>query len=95
MLRAACDTGRIEVVIFGQATSRGSGLDMLRQLRAGAFAPEVKPGLREAFSTKGMQQKLAITDALNRLDAAGLIERRGGKAIASGVATYFDQIMTL
>jgi DNA-binding response OmpR family regulator len=46
MLRAACDTGRIEVVIFGQATRRGSGLDVLRQLRAGAFAPEVKPGLR-------------------------------------------------
>ncbi len=39
--------------------------------------------------------KLAITDALNRLDAAGLIERRGGKAIASEVATHFDRIMTL
>jgi predicted transcriptional regulator len=40
-------------------------------------------------------EKLAITDALNRLDAAGLIERRGGRAIASEVATYFDHIMTL
>jgi predicted transcriptional regulator len=40
-------------------------------------------------------EKLAITDALNRLDAAGLIERRGGRAIASEVATYFDRIMTL
>jgi predicted transcriptional regulator len=39
--------------------------------------------------------KLAIADALNRLDAAGLIERRGGKAIASEVATHFDRIMTL
>jgi two-component system response regulator MtrA len=46
MLPAACDTDEIEVVIFGRATRRGSGLDVLRQLRAGAFAPEVKPMLR-------------------------------------------------
>jgi DNA-binding response OmpR family regulator len=46
MLRAACDTGEIEVVIFGQPTRRGSGLDVLRQLRAGALAPEVTPMLR-------------------------------------------------
>lgn len=51
--------------------------------------------LCEAFGTKDTQQKLAITDALNRLDAAGLIERRGGRAIASEVAAYFDRIMTL
>jgi hypothetical protein len=50
--------------------------------------------LWEAFSAKE-QTQLVITDALDRLDAAGLIERRGGKAIASEVATYFDQIMTL
>jgi hypothetical protein len=47
----------------------------------------------EAFGAK--TQKLAITDALNRLDAVGLIERRGGRAIASEVATHFDHIMTL
>jgi hypothetical protein len=29
------------------------------------------------------------------LDAACLIERRGGRAIASEVAVYFDRIMTL
>jgi DNA-binding response OmpR family regulator len=46
MLRAACDTGEVELVIFGRATRRGAGLDVLRRLRAGAFAPEVKPGLR-------------------------------------------------
>lgn len=50
--------------------------------------------LWEAFSAKE-QTQLVITDALDRLDAAGLIERRGGKAIASEVATYFDQIMML
>ncbi len=52
--------------------------------------------LYEAFGAKQTQQKLlAITDALNRLDAAGLIERRGGRAIASEVSSYFDHIMTL
>jgi DNA-binding response OmpR family regulator len=45
-LRAACDTGQIEVVLFGQATRHGTGLDVLRQLRAGVFTPEAKPGLR-------------------------------------------------
>jgi hypothetical protein len=52
--------------------------------------------LCDAFGAKETQQKLlAITDAFNRLDAAGLIERRGGRAIASEVAAYFDRIMTL
>ena len=46
MLRAACDACEVDLVIFGRATRRGAGLDVLRQLRAGAFAPEVKPGLR-------------------------------------------------
>lgn len=49
----------------------------------------------ETFDAKETPQKLAITDALNRLDAAGLIERRGGRAIAAEVAAYFDRIMTL
>jgi hypothetical protein len=51
--------------------------------------------LHEAFGAKETQQKLTITDALSRLDAAGLIERRGGRAIASEVAAYFDHIMIL
>jgi DNA-binding response OmpR family regulator len=46
MLRAACDDCEVELVIFGRATRRGAGLDVLRGLRAGAFAPEVKRGLR-------------------------------------------------
>ncbi len=57
--------------------------------------PLAEGDLWEAFGAKGAQQKLDITDALSRLDAAGLIERRGAKAIASEVATYFDRIMTL
>ena len=38
-LRAACDTSEIALIIFGRATDRGAGLDVLRQLRAGEFAP--------------------------------------------------------
>jgi DNA-binding response OmpR family regulator len=46
MLRTVCGGCEVELVIFGRASRRGSGLDVLRRLRAGAFAPEVKPGLR-------------------------------------------------
>jgi DNA-binding response OmpR family regulator len=45
-LRAACDACQIELVIFGRATRRGAGLDVLRALRAGAFSPEVAPRSR-------------------------------------------------
>lgn len=46
MLRTACGACEVDLVIFGRASRRGAGLDALRRLRAGAFAPEVKPGLR-------------------------------------------------
>ena len=45
-LRAACDTREIDVLILGQAARRGCGLKVLRQLRAGALAPQAEPGLR-------------------------------------------------
>ncbi|HWY90378.1 MAG TPA: hypothetical protein VNY31_06870 [Solirubrobacteraceae bacterium] len=45
-LRAVCAACAVELVIFGRAMRRGAGLDVLRKLRAGAFMPEVKPGLR-------------------------------------------------
>lgn len=43
-LREACDACEVELVIFGRATRRGAGLDVLRALRTGAFSPEVAPG---------------------------------------------------
>jgi len=46
MLRARCDPGEVELVIFGRASRRGAGLDVLRGLRPGVLAPEAKPGLR-------------------------------------------------
>ena len=41
------------------------------------------------------KKRLAIDDALDRLDGAGLIERRGGRSIASEVARRLDELMTL
>jgi hypothetical protein len=49
----------------------------------------------DAFGAKKKKQKLDITDALDRLNGAGLIERRGGRSIASEVAKNLDRIMTL
>lgn len=45
-LRGLCASSKVDLVIFGRATRRGAGLDVLRQLRASVFAQEVKPGLR-------------------------------------------------
>lgn len=50
-LRAVCGAGKIGLVIFGRATRRGAGLDVLRKLRAGEFMPEVKRGLRALWMT--------------------------------------------
>lgn len=49
----------------------------------------------EAFGATKKKKRLALADALNRLEGAGLIERRGGRAIASEVARRLDELMTL
>jgi hypothetical protein len=49
----------------------------------------------KAFGAKKKKKRLALADALNRLEGAGLIERRGGRAIASEVARRLDELMTL
>ena len=50
--------------------------------------------LWHAFGAK-KKQKLLIIDALDRLEGAGLIERRAGRSIASEVAKTLDRILTL
>jgi DNA-binding PadR family transcriptional regulator len=57
--------------------------------------PRSEEQIFEAFGARKRKQRLAITDALNRLDEAGLIDRRGGRAIASEVARRLDELMTL
>ncbi len=50
--------------------------------------------LWHAFGAKKKQKHLII-DALDRLEGAGLIERRAGRSIASEVAQTLDRILTL
>lgn len=57
--------------------------------------PLSEQDLWDGFDAKDKKHKLRIADALNRLDGAGLIERRCGRSIASEVAHYLDRIMTL
>lgn len=64
-LRAACDTREIDVLILGQAARRGCGLEVLRQLRAGAFAPQAEPGLR----TLWMSPNGKLRDVLRGFEA--------------------------
>jgi hypothetical protein len=49
----------------------------------------------KAFDAGKRKLKARIADALDRLDGAGLIERRDGRFIASEVAVYLDRILTL
>ena len=48
-----------------------------------------------AFDAAKRKLKARITDALGRLDGAGLIERRDGRSIASEAAMHLDRILTL
>jgi len=50
--------------------------------------------LHHALNASKRKQQARINAALDRLDAAGLIERRGGQSIAAEVAMNFDQLMT-
>lgn len=50
--------------------------------------------LRELAAQDDAAQ-LAVTDALNRLDGAGLVDRRDGRAAASQAGVRFDRTMTL
>lgn len=57
--------------------------------------PRTEQQILEAHGARKRKQRLAITDALDRLDAAGLIERRAGRSIASEVALRLDELMTV
>ncbi len=49
----------------------------------------------ETFGAKKQKKRLEIDDALDRLEGAGLIERRGGRSIPSEVAQRLDELLTL
>lgn len=65
MLRARCGLGEVELVVFGRVSRRGAGLDVLRGLRTGAFAPEARPDLRALW----MSPDGELTGVLRAFDA--------------------------
>ena len=46
----------------------------------------------EAFGATKRKKRLTIGDALDRLEGAGLIERRAGRSVASEVARRLDEL---
>jgi hypothetical protein len=83
--RAAEHEHRYDSAVLESLLARGSDGE----------GPLSEQDLWDAFGAKKQKQKLRITDALDRLDGAGLIERRGGRSIASEVARTLDRILTL
>ena len=57
-------------------------------------APATAHQLYEAFGAKKQKKRLKVDDALDRLQGDGLIDRRGGRAIASDVALRLDELLT-
>ncbi len=68
-------------------------LECLLAWSADGEGPRSEEQIYEAFGAKKRKQKLPITEAVDRLDGAGLIERRGGRSIASEVAKCFDELI--
>lgn len=78
------DNGRCESAVLAT---------LLRHTTAGE-GPLSDERVHDAHGARKRKQRARISDALHRLDAAGLIERRGGQSIASEVARYLDHLMT-
>jgi len=66
---------------------------LLRRTAEGE-APLTDAQIHDALGARKRKQRARISGALGRLDAAGLIERRGEQSIASEVAMHFDHLMT-
>jgi predicted transcriptional regulator len=78
------DNGRCESAVLA---------NLLRHATAGE-GPLSDERVHHALDARKRKQRARVSDALHRLDAASLIERRGGQSIASEVALYFDHLMT-
>jgi hypothetical protein len=70
-------------------------LEGLLARSADGEGPRTAPQTYEAFGATKQKKRLQINDALDRLEGAGLIERRAGRAIASAVARCLDELMTV
>lgn len=63
---------------------------LLAQARNGD-GPRSEQQIFEAHSARKRKQRLQIADALDRLEAVGLVERRGGRTIASALALRLNE----
>jgi hypothetical protein len=77
------------------AHERRDDRSVLEYLLADSAAGGAPLSDAQLYDTFSEDKRLAITDALGRLDGDGLIERRGGRVIASEVARRFDELMKL
>ncbi len=66
---------------------------LLRHATAGD-APLTDAQVHDALGARKRKQWARISTALDGLDAAGVIERRGCQSIASEVAMHFNHLMT-
>jgi hypothetical protein len=69
-------------------------LETLLQSASDGARPLSKEQLHDALNGGKRKQQARINAALDRLDAAGLIECRGGQSIAAEVAMHFEHLMT-
>jgi hypothetical protein len=76
---------RMERSILDLLLARGRSIDN----------PLSEKEIRRAISGRGKKHTLNVTDALDRLYAAGLVDRTDELAFASKAAVCFDQIMSL
>lgn len=70
-------------------------LNVLLENDATHESPMSEREIRRSLHARNDAHKLAVTDALTRLDGAGLVERNGEMAFATPAAVRFDQIMDL
>ncbi len=69
-------------------------LEVLLRSASDGERPLSAEQLHDALNAGKRKQQARINAALDRLDAAGLIERRGGQSIAAEVAMHFEHLMT-
>lgn len=70
-------------------------LDGLLVRSADGEGPCTEQQTYEAFGASKQKKRIVIADALDRLDGAGLIERRGGRSIPSEIARRLDELLSL
>ena len=72
---------------------------LVLEVLLGGMAPTETPmsekEIRRALNLTNDSDKLAVYDALSRLDGAGLVDRHGGLVFATAAAVHFDRVMDL